>query len=116
MRPATKPDGTQYYSYILLYTDDALVIDSNAEHVLRNQLGKYFELKEESIGPPKLYLGGKTRKVELENGVEAWSFCPTQYVKAAVENVSKHIEKEGRWKLPPNSNQAQSTITGPAST
>ena len=45
MRLATKPDRTQYYSYILLYTDDALVVDYNAEDVLRNQLGKYLQLK-----------------------------------------------------------------------
>ena len=67
MRPATKHDGSQYYSYILLYTDDALVIDESPEDILRNQLGKYFELKEESIGPPKIYLGGKVSKVQLEN-------------------------------------------------
>ena len=81
MRPATKPDGSQYYSYILLYTDDALVIDCNAEDVLRNQLGKYFELKQESIGPPDIYLGGKVSKVTLENGAEAWSYSSSQYVK-----------------------------------
>ena len=34
MRPATKPDGSQYYSYVLLYTDDALVIDCDADNVL----------------------------------------------------------------------------------
>jgi hypothetical protein len=71
MRKAKKPDGTCYYEYILLYTDDALVVRANAEQVLRKQLGRYFELKEESIGPPKIYLGGHVRKVQLENGVEA---------------------------------------------
>ena len=113
MRPATKEDGSQYYSYILLYTDDTLLIDCDAENVLRNQLGKYFELKEESIGPPKFYLGGKTRKVELVNGVEAWSFSSTQYVKAAVENVENYIKKEGRWQLPPNSNTPLTTSYRP---
>ena len=39
MCPTTKPDGSQYYFYILLYTDVALVIDCNAESVLRNELG-----------------------------------------------------------------------------
>jgi hypothetical protein len=27
MRPKTKPDGFRYWSYILVYTDDILVID-----------------------------------------------------------------------------------------
>ena len=38
------------------------------ESILRNELGRYFELKEESIGPPDHYLGGKVRKVQLNNG------------------------------------------------
>ena len=113
MRPATKPDGTQYYSYILLYTDDALVIDCNAENVLQNQIGKYFELKEESIGPPDIYLGGKTSKVTLENGVEAWSFSSTQYVKSAVTNVKNYIAKGGRWSMPKNSNTPLTTSYRP---
>ena len=100
MRPASKPDGAQYYTYILLYTDDALVIDHHVDHVLRNQLGKCFELKQESIGPPKIYLGGKTSKVELENGVSAWSFSSTQYVKAAVANVKKYVENHKSWRMP----------------
>ena len=46
MRPAIKSDGNEYYEYVLLYIDDALVISENAESILRNEIGKYFELKE----------------------------------------------------------------------
>ena len=67
MRPAIKSDGTKCYDYVLLYVDDALVVSENAESILRNELGRYFELKEESIEPPDHYLGGKVRKVQLEN-------------------------------------------------
>ena len=38
----------------------------------------------------------------LENGVEAWSFSSTQYVKAAGENVNSHICKQGVWSMPSN--------------
>jgi hypothetical protein len=54
----------------LLYTDDALVLSKNAEKVLRIELGRYFTLKAEPIGPAKIYLGGSVRKVQLDNGVE----------------------------------------------
>ena len=37
-----KADGSEYYEYILLYTDDAIVVSENAEHTLRNKLGKYW--------------------------------------------------------------------------
>ena len=87
---------------MLLYTDDALVISENAKKILREELGQYFELKEESIGPPTLYLGGHVRKLQLDNGVRAWSFGSSQYVNAAVKNVETFMSKEetSRWKLP----------------
>ena len=72
MRPAKKSDGSPYYQYVLLYTDDALAIAENAEDILRNEIGKYFELKQESIGPPKIYLGGHMRQVQLDNGLKEW--------------------------------------------
>jgi hypothetical protein len=91
MRPATMPDGNTCNEYILLYVDDALAIGVDAEKILREELGKYFELKEESIGPPALYLGGKLSLVQLNNGMEAWSISLSQYVQAAVKNVEKHL-------------------------
>ena len=71
----------------MLYVDDVLVVSENAESILSNELGRYFELKEESIGPPDHYLGGKVRKVQLENGVNAWAFSSSQYVQTAVKKV-----------------------------
>jgi hypothetical protein len=64
--------------YILLYTDDALAISEHAESALRKELGQFFVLKEESLGPPKIYLGGGVRKVKPDNEVEAWAFSSSQ--------------------------------------
>ena len=86
MRPAKKTYSTSYYENILLYTGNALVISQHAEETLK-ELGRYFELKEESIGPPKIYLGGHCRKVKLKNGVKVWAFSSSQYLQAAVNNV-----------------------------
>ena len=91
MRPAIKSDGNTYYEYILLYVDDALVVSENAESILRNELGRYFHLKEESIGPPTIYLGGRVCKVQLENVVWAWSFSSSQYVQPAIKNVEEYV-------------------------
>ena len=52
-----------YYEYVLLYVDDALVVSHRGKRILCNKLGKYFELKEESIGPPKQFLGGKVSRI-----------------------------------------------------
>jgi hypothetical protein len=102
MRPAKHSNGSDYYEYILLYVDDALAIGENAERILREELGRYFELKSGSIGPPNLYLGGNVRKVQLDNGVECWAFGSSQYVQSAVKNVESYLAKQTRttWKLP----------------
>ena len=42
VRPANHNDGSEYYEYILLCTDDALVISERAETVLRKELGRLF--------------------------------------------------------------------------
>ena len=86
--PAQKGDGSPCYDYVLLYTDDTLVISENAESILRDELGCYFQLKQQYIGPPQIYLGGHVWKVTLENGISAWSF---KYVQAAVKNVAVYI-------------------------
>ena len=91
MRLAIKSDGNTYYKYILLYVDDALVVSENAESILQNELGRYFHLKEESIGPPTVYLGGRVHKVQLENSVWAWSFSSSQYMQSAIKNVEEYV-------------------------
>jgi hypothetical protein len=100
MRPAIKSVGTEYYEYLLLYTDDALCVSENAENALRKELSQYFPLKEGSI-----YLGGHVRKIQLENRVECWAFESSQYVRVAVDNVEMYLAKQvklgnSKWKLP----------------
>ena len=113
MRPAKKSDGSEYYEYILLYTDDVLVVSENAESVLRQGIGRYFDLKKGSIGPPKLYLGGHVRQVELDNGSKAWAFGSSQYVRAAVKNVESYLEKQDKWKMPKKAETPMTTSYRP---
>ena len=104
MRPAAKrSEGSEYYGYILLYADDALVISENTEKVRGTELGRYWTLKEESTGPPKIYLGEHVRKLQLDNRVECWAFSSSQYVQAAVKNVEEYLAKrneDANWRLP----------------
>ena len=93
----------KYWKYVLLYTDDALVCSENAERILREEIGKYFDLKEASIGTPDIYLGGKISKVQLENEVVPYTFSSSQYVKNAIDNVEKYLEMRNA-KLPCRAN------------
>jgi len=73
-RQSKQTTGEEYYEFVLLYVDDVLCISDRAEDVLQKEIGQHFILKEESIGKPTQYLGGKLREVTLENGVSAWAF------------------------------------------
>ena len=70
------------------------------EKILRNEIHPKFTLKEESIGPPDIYLGRKMRELTLENGIKAWSFSSSQYVQAAVRNVETYLKEKVK-KFPP---------------
>ena len=71
------------------------------EHILRNELGRYFDLQEESIGPPARqstleYLAGRLRKVDLANSVPVWAFGSCHNVQQSAADVIKfHGESIG---------------------
>ena len=81
------------------YTLMTLVVSENGERVLCQEIGKHFDLKEESIGEPKIYLGGHLRNVELADERKAWGFSSSQYVQRAVKNVEEYVGKRD-WLLP----------------
>ena len=96
MREAIKDDGTPYWEYVLLYVDDALCCSMQPDNVLKREIGRYFFIKEGSVGPPRLYLGNKMSLVTLENGTNAWSLSSSQYVLNAVNNVEAYLKKQGK--------------------
>ena len=51
IRPPTQNNGTLVYEYFLLYTDYCLVVFENTESIPKKEIGRYFELKPDSIGP-----------------------------------------------------------------
>ena len=94
MRQSVRKDEvTKYWEYVLLYTDDCLVISDRGESMLRNKINPFFEPKQDSIGIPSKYLGEKPRIIELENGQKCWAFGSKQYVEAAVQNVVDYLKK-----------------------
>ena len=100
LRLGTKANGTTYWQYILLSTDDILAIMGEPEKFIQEVLGSRFIVKEKSIGPPTQYLGNKVSNVTLEHGTKCWSFSSSQYVQNAMSNVEVYLSKQGE-KLPP---------------
>ena len=71
------------------------LVAKGAEQIIRNKIGKYFMIKEESIGIPEVYLGGKISEVILNNGAQAFTFSSSKYVKGAVSNVEVYLREKG---------------------
>ena len=92
MKPMTKANGERYYSYILNYVYDVLVLSEEAGPILAG-LSKYFKLKSGSVGPPANYLFTKLRLTRLPNGAVAWGMSSSQYVQEATKCCKKHIDK-----------------------
>ena len=92
MLPSKKTDRFLCYDYILLYRDDTLVVSKIAEQIFRGEIWKYFELRQESVGPSKICLGSHVQKVKLDNTMTVWSFSSSQYVRAAVKNMVEYLK------------------------
>jgi hypothetical protein len=94
-KPNTKPDGFQYYSYIMVYVDDLMIIDQNLMHYM-SQIQSRFKVKENSIGPPSVYLGANFQKIESRvPGKMCWGGSSEQYVKEAIKQVKSKLAENG---------------------
>ena len=82
MKPDIDLVRDEYYSYILCYVDDVLVVHPNAMTTLM-KIDKYCKLKPSSIGDPDIYLGAKLKYPRAENGVWCWTLIPSKYFRFA---------------------------------
>ena len=61
-----RDDGYAYYSYILYYVDDILVIHHDSFAILKI-VYSYFKINPTPIGDPDMYLGPKVKKMTIDN-------------------------------------------------
>ena len=96
-------DGFEYYSYILFYVDDILVIHHDSLSILK-RIDSYCKLKPTSIGDPHIYLGSKVTNMNLANGTLFWTLSPSKCVQEAVRKYDQALRDTygGTHKLPKN--------------
>ena len=100
LRPAVKPNGGEYYEYVLMYVDDILSISMDPTTILMSMEGNTVKYKNGKIESPEMYLGAKLQEKEL-NGQLCWTISSTDYIKAAVQTVKDSVNKPGcQWKIP----------------
>jgi Reverse transcriptase (RNA-dependent DNA polymerase) len=83
LRVGQRADGSRYYEYVLVYTDDILCLSCGPKAIL-DHLDQHFLLKPGSIGPPMQYLGASISKYKHASGDKSWSMGSQQYIKEAV--------------------------------
>jgi hypothetical protein len=95
MRPAIKTDGTQYYEYLLIHTDDLLCLSEKSKECL-DEINGYFLLKPDSIGEPTTYLGGQISRYYIDGDPKPkWAYGSEKYVKEALRVIKRKLEERG---------------------
>jgi hypothetical protein len=92
MRKGFNRDGAKCWEYVLVYSDDLLVIARNPGEILAH-VDQHFKLKDGSVQSPTSYLGADVGKHDLPDGSEAWFLSSNSYVQEAVQNVESWRQK-----------------------
>jgi Reverse transcriptase (RNA-dependent DNA polymerase) len=108
MRKATRSDGSPYWEYVLVYTDDILAVSLKPQAIL-DGLSDHYVLKEGSVGPPTQYLGAQVSRFSHphEPEKEYWAMSSEKYGKEAIRNVRNWLEANG---LPGLKSRASSVL------
>jgi hypothetical protein len=95
-RAECKPNGFEYYGYVLVYVDDILVI-SHAPKGTMESIAKFYRLKDGYASPTR-YLGATIRKWRILGDEDAshWGLSSDEYIKQAIANVELELEREGK--------------------
>ena len=88
MQTAVKPNGFEYYEYVLCYVKDILSI-SHCPDVTMDGISDRFTLKYNTVEEPTDYLGEQLSKTKDEFGNEFWSMSSSRYCKTAITNVEE---------------------------
>ena len=95
MRPAVKPNGFEYYEYLLFYVDNILSI-SHYPNVTMDGIRARFTLKDNKFEEPTDYLWAQLSKMKNEFGNEFWTMSSSKYCKAAITNVEERCALDGK--------------------
>jgi Reverse transcriptase (RNA-dependent DNA polymerase) len=83
LRKNAKPNGSEYYEYLLVYVDNILVVSHNPQSVM-DTLSENYTLKAGSVRAPKEYLGSDISTYEAST---CWLMLAETYIKRAVKEV-----------------------------
>ena len=87
-----RSDSFSYYTYILVYIDDILIVSDNPTKYMAQLKANYY-VKESSIGPPNIYLGSRVKLVKDRSGNRAYATSSDDYIKEAIKVVEQRMKE-----------------------
>ena len=84
----------EYWSYMLVYVDDCLLINHGPGPAIE-ELNKEYRFEERRVQTTR-YLGATIDHYSSTDGNTYWSMSPHHYLKEACKTVRATSEKEGR--------------------
>ena len=98
MKKQCDEEGNKYWSYMLVYVDDCLLVHHDPGPTM-DELKRRYSLKNDAYGEPDRYLGANTGKFQLGNGHMYWSMHPYDYVDQVTKMVKQwSIDDNRPWK------------------
>ena len=98
MRPGHNSKGQAVWEYVLVYSDDFLVLAKDPKQII-NDIDMKFKIKDGSTGEPTQYLGAAISKYNFDDGSWAWAMSSDTYIKAAIANVEGYLKARGEKQL-----------------
>ena len=89
LRRQTRKDNTEYYEYIVVYVDDALIVSHNPQAIIKGLEDRPYTLK--GGGPPEVYLGATIGRYTFKDKTSTWYMSSTQYLKSAIGTVEEKL-------------------------
>ena len=84
--------GFEYYTYILVYFDDIIILDKTLKKYM-DMLEESYTVKQSSIVEPKIYIGADVGKVYYPDSSYSCTMCSKYYTKEIIYNVKKKLEE-----------------------
>ncbi len=92
MRPAVKDNNSHYYEYLAIYVDDTLCISHDPMKTME-AISKLYRIKDNSIEPPKTYLGAQVLQYKLpnDNSKIRWAMSSQHYIANVIVKRVKRV-------------------------
>ena len=94
MKSEISKDGRKLYTCIMVYVGDLLIISKDANFYI-DEISSQFRLKQDSIGPPDIYLSINIYERHIDGEKNYWATGSDKYLKEAIRIIEGNMKDEG---------------------